>query len=309
MLQRFISARLCIGACAILSAFYMFITGGVASAQQRVSAPITATPPPRLSIDVIPQETWSTGGDTPSIPGYPRVNGNSKIGKKFSYLIGSRLTINAQQSYIDQNIGRWTGPNGESEGPGTVHDLIEDYYLVYPMNNLQLRAGFDYRHRVCCPSATSGVAPQAWHEYYLEGDYRFGPITSLGNIFTLGLRASYMPHHATAAYLASLPPGLKDEGSRMKYSGFFTATYPISRKAQLAAFATYAYDSDYFENSPIEFLYNEIDVGMTKVVNPNLSITAMTSNLTQFKQGYPFPFPNAIHRAKTVVSLDYHFNP
>jgi hypothetical protein len=273
------------------------------------SAQADQTPQHRLTIDVTPQETWATGTDTPGIPGYPRVDGNLKVGKKLSYRIGPRLSVNVQQSYIDESIGRWTAPNGKPEGPGTVHDLVEDYYFAYPVHSLQLRAGFDYRHRVCCPAATSGAAPQAWHEYYLEGDYGFGPRTSFGSAFTLGLRASYMPHHASPAYLASLPPGVKDEGSRMKYSGFLNVTCPISRRHQLAAFATYAYDSDYFENSPIEFFYNDIDFGLTKVVNPHFSVTVKASNLTQFKQGYPFAYPNAIHRAQVLLLLDYHLTP
>jgi hypothetical protein len=57
--------------------------------------------------------------------------------------------------------------------------------------------------------------------------------------------------------------------------------------------------------SRYHFATNYINFGVEKALLPNVSYTMLVETLTQRQQGYPFVTPNAIHRAKLVLSADF----
>jgi hypothetical protein len=87
------------------------------------------------------------------------------------------------------------------------------------------------------------------------------------------------------------------------------ANLPINHGFALFGSASYG-AFDYFDNAPVPFYYDIIDVGIYKKFNQVLSLTADLNNLTQIHlEGSPFTPPNTIHRIYFAIALDIHIAP
>jgi len=275
---------------------------GVPNPQQRPTVSRIPT------IDIIPQTTFATNGDYTQ--GQPVANGVAKIGGKITEAILNNLSVSYQHGYIDETIG-----NPGFQLNGLVNDPTDDFRLNYTANKAFSGAlGYFYRHRTCCKASNdpTNLQPITVHEAYLELNYAFPAIASLGGAqFALTGRATQtLAHHPTPLSVLVANPQIKgDEGNRIWPTAGASLVVPVDPKNGFSVFGTYSYAKDYFDYQPIAFWYNIVDFGFTRVVNPVLSFTFDASNLTQHKQGYPFAGFNTIHRAKFVLSADIHIAP
>ncbi|MBD5657385.1 MAG: hypothetical protein IAI50_19715 [Candidatus Eremiobacteraeota bacterium] len=275
-------------------------------------APRSAVPVPIVhqganyvpTIDIIGQSTFATGGDYTS----PGVSGITKVGGKITETIFGNLNFSYQHGYIDETIGSHPYPTA---GSFNVNDPTDDWQLNYAVNkSVSASLGYFYRHRTCCPAANdpTNIQPITVHQAFLEVDYALPAIAAL-NDATLSLNARYtkaLAHHPTPESVLLANPQISgDEGDAGHPTGGGTLTVPIDKKNGFSVFGNYTYAYDYFDYQPIAFWYNIVDYGFTRVVNPYLSFTLDSSNLTQHKnQDYPFLAPNTIHRTKFVLSAD-----
>jgi len=279
--------------------------------EPKSAVPNPAPPPNKMNylptIDIIPQSTFATGTDFTQ--GQPAHNGVTKIGGKITQAILSNLSASYQHGYIDETIGNSGFPIN-----GYVSDPTDDFRLNYTASKaLSAAVGYFYRHRTCCPASNdpTNLQPITVHEAYLELGYAFPAIQALnGAQFSLNGRATQtLAHHpAPRSVLLANPQIHGDEGNRIWPTGGASLVVPIDKKNGFNVFGTYSYAKDYFDYQPIAFWYNIVDYGFTRVVNPVLSFTFDTTNLTQHRQGYPFPNFNAIHRTKFVLSADIHLS-
>jgi len=257
------------------------------------------------TIDIVPQSTFATGTDY--TPGQPVPDGTVRVGGKITETIIGNLSASYQHGYIVETVGNPGFPIN-----GFVDDPIDDFRLNYGVSKSFTTAlGYFYRHRSCCPAANNptNLQPLMVHEAYLELNYAFPAIASLGGAqFSVSGRATQtLSHHPTPqSVLAANPQIRRDEGNRLWPTAGASLSVPVDPKNGFNVFGSYAYAKDYFDYQPIAFWYNIVDYGFTKTVNPALSFTLDTSNLTQHKQGYPFAGFNAIHRTKVVLSADIH---
>ena len=252
------------------------------------------------TIDIIPQSSFATGGDYTQ--GQPAPEGTIRTGGKITQPLLRNLSLSYQHGYIVEEVGTF-GANTQSI---FVDDPIDDFRLNYSATkSLSAAIGFFYRHRTCCPSATNDAGGVSVHESYLELDYAFPAIAALGGTqFAITGRATRTGAHKPATSFNSTTGA--DEGNRIWPTAGASVSVPVDPKAGFTAFGSYTFAKDYFNFTPIAFWYNIIDFGFTKTINKNLSFNLDTSNLTQHNQGFPFTFPNAIHRTKVVLTADIH---
>ena len=270
--------------------------GPADKATKAAPAPMSYLP----TIDIVPQSTFATGGDY--TPGQPVPEGTVRTGGKITQPLLSNLNLSYQHGYIVEEVGTH-GANTQSI---FVDDPIDDFRLNYSATkSLSAAVGFFYRHRTCCPSATNDAGGVSVHESYLELDYSFPAIAALGGTqLSITGRATRTGAHKPATSFNSTTGG--DEGDRIWPTAGASVSIPVDPKAGFTAFGSYTFAKDYFNFTPIAFWYNIIDFGFTKTISPNLSFNLDTSNLTQHNQGFPFTFPNAIHRTKVVLTADIH---
>jgi hypothetical protein len=265
------------------------------------TAPATANPQLPV-INLLPQSTFATGGDTGvGSNNIAIVDGDVRVPFTVGDQISPRLSFLWAHGNIDQTIGRVSTATGAWAEPGSIHDITDDFSLGYQVGTpLSLHAGYYSRHE-------PGYDENAYAAY-LEGDTSFGPSFNGAKLFTYSLRGSQtLAHHTDASELASLPStgASHDEGNLLTYSTTLGAHYKLNRTPYgLSVFAYASILNDYFDGTPFAWYYTATDYGANKVVTRDLSYEVDICNLTQYKQGYPFVYPNALHRAKIVLSAD-----
>ncbi len=117
-------------------------------------------------------------------------------------------------------------------------------------------------------------------------------------------RVEFIPHDNPSCAAGSTVCLSGTSKFHVTYTG--NITYPIGnpKTSTFAVFGTYLNNFDYFENSPIQYLYNEADYGIKKEFSKYVTLTVTNSNLYQHLAGYPFILPNTINRDKLIGTLD-----
>jgi hypothetical protein len=299
--------------------WYRAFAAGVAGiAFALTSLPRIAAADPKLpTLDLEPILTRATGGDELAQPGNPFISGNLQIQGSLTEPLGNNVSVSYDHlnaGGLATTIGRNIAPNGSTIVNGSIHDIVDQFRVDAFSNGFSAETGYFYRQRACCPATTdpTNLAPAVWHETYLTLGYTTRPFLALHRTtFSYGITGHLVPHHVTAAYLATLPSGYTDfnrvETGISQSLGFQT---PIDARGTLSFFGSYGWGTmDYFDNSPIPFAYTYLDFRVRKVVNKYLSFSAQTNNLAQRNQGYPFASPQGIHRAYMTLSADVKIGP
>jgi len=239
---------------------------------------------------------------------------------------------------IDTTIGRVTSAPNPLTGqqtviyPGTSNDIADTYRLNYSgIKGVGVTLATFYRFRHDNPAtndvASNGGAPADWHQQTLTVGYTAPAIAALNGL-TIGVSGTLVhnKHHASANYLANLAATnatLLADGNPFHQTLFtdsdgktrtgvnygVNANLPINHSFALFGSASYG-AFDYFDNAPVPFFYDIIDVGISKQFNKVLSLTADLNNLTQIHlEGSPFYAPNTIHRIYFAIALGIHLAP
>ena len=281
---------------------------------------------PHPSLEFIVNYTTMTGGDSmPSHapPGNPFVN-DVRPSIRFSDEVFKRIVFTYFHNTIaaDTTAGRVTDRNNRWVYPSSARDTADDYSFTYFLRSNPelsstvygyLKSGYFYRYRVCCPATAdpNNLAPAAQRVYYAEAQYRTRKFTPERIQFSYTLRASDAIHKVTPTYLSRLPAGFTDRNRIMPglthtLYGEMSPDYAHS----MIAFASFTWGAqDFYDNSPFPYYYDTIGYGVQKNVSKYFTIRGEVSQQAQRLQGYPNVMPNAIHRAKLILTGTYRVSP
>ena len=267
-------------------------------------ASANADSPDKPSIKIQLQSTFSTGNDELGAPGgLPLTDGDLRVPFAVTVPLRKKLTFIFVHTNINETLGRVTNANGSYMYPGAYNGDANDGSLAYKTGTMTWNLGYLQRHRACCPYD----AVQE-HLVYVGFEGDFGPVVNKTSLFVFtlqGLRTTN--HQKAAAFLAANAPGYTYadyKGNLAIYRTSIEMRLPVGKHG-LRILAITGIDSDYFDYEPIPLYYDYANFGIEKAVTPNLTFTMLVENLTGREQGYPFVYPNAIHRAKVVLNADY----
>jgi hypothetical protein len=266
------------------------------------------------ALDIVPTAIWDTNATTATALGNPAVNGDIVIQgtatvpllwhTAFSY---DRI----QNGSIHSGIGQVTDASGATLNPGSVRDTIGQYRLDYTNRGLGAEFGYFERHRICCPATASAnnATPASQHVGFVQLSYATPPIKALGNAFiSYAISGKEGRHDPTAAFLASVPPGLNNPRSELLgISHNVSAIIPIDEKSGFIMSASFLWGAfDFYDNAPFAYNYNIYVFGLNKRINKYLSFVGTVFNVKQRPQGSPFTYPNAVSITNVAVGLDVH---
>jgi hypothetical protein len=293
----------------LLAAFLVLASTGSASAQQ-------ASPKQdRTLLDII--GTWNTMAGSDSLGGSsadPKTN-DLRLSGRITQLVGSRLQLYVfdNNDAANTTAGRVTNASGEYIDPNpSRQDSLEIGARYVTSNNTYLQAAYSYRWQVCCPAtaAPDNLAPTNTERlYYLEAGYHTDPLWHTGIIAGYALHGVWNPDHlVTAGYLNSLPRDVTDRSRSI--TGLYqivSLVTPLDHDQKIDAFGNYMFGAmDYFDNSQAPYYYNAFIYGLNDRVTKRFTLTAEINILTQnHLNGFPFVYPNAIHRSVLILNADY----
>ncbi|MGD0475588.1 MAG: hypothetical protein ABSB70_20565 [Candidatus Velthaea sp.] len=292
------------------------------------------------TIDLYPSVNFATGNDEYGSPGGPDPLNNygPPIGDIASPSAGNaaggtrpgKLDLNAVVTIplikglafqyehdrccgIDTTIGRVTDATGKYVYPATSNDIVDAFRLNYSGIkgvSVSLATQYRFRHDNTATNDPTNLAPADWHQQSLTLGYTLPAIAAL-NGTTIGISATGVmnKHHVSAAGLAAEEAaGFTDSDGKTRYGVNYGPNINIPVSKGFAVFGSASYGAfDYFDNAPVPFYYDIIDFGIYKKFNSLLSLTADLNNLTQINRGgWPFVYPNTIHRIYFAIALDIH---
>ena len=313
------------------------LTCAAADEQQSAvaAAPSGAIPPiarpstqhPKPVLEFLVNYTTMTGGDeiaSKAPPGNPFVNNDLRASVRFSDEFAKRLVFTYFHNTVaaDTTLGRVADRTNKWVYPASSRDTADDYSITYFLrSNPQasssvygyLKSGYFYRYRVCCPATAdpNNLTPAAQRVYYTEAQYRTRKFTPQRFQFSYTVRGSDAVHKTTPTYLSRLPAGYSDRNRMMPglsetLYGEMSPDYGHS----MIAFTSFTWGAqDFYDNTPFPYAYDTFAYGLQKVVSKSFTIRGEVSQQTQRLQGYPFVMPNAIHRAKLVLTGIYRVSP
>jgi len=248
--------------------------------------------------------------------------------------INKHWYLNYVHNYIDQNIGRVGVPSTVCAAPGPCiakgaakntftipytyqklnDDHVDDVSLNYNDGIVLTSIGWHQRQRMCCGNPVSSGLPNQveWHDIYLGESARFGPNSKyFGRLFGLGFQEQYIPHSTSPSFDASADitgkkVAVASEGAKTHIQFFPNITLPVGNPhaSTFALTGSYTNNFDYFLNSPIMYLYNQVDYGVIKKFPPYVTLSIINSNLYQEHSGYPYIGSDVINRNKLIMTLD-----
>jgi hypothetical protein len=295
------------------------------------------------TIDLYPTVNYATGNDEYGSPGGPDpLNnygppiGNITSGDAGNAAGGTRpgkLDLNAVISIpllkglafqyehdraagIDTTIGRVTNAANQYVYPATSNDIADTFRLSYTgIKGVGVTAAtfYRFRHDNQATNDPLNAAPADWHQQTLTLSYT-APAIAFLNGTTIGASVTgvHNKHHVSAAGLLNEEAaGFSDSDGKTRYGVNYGPNINVPINHGFAVFGSAAFGGfDYFDNAPVPYYYDIIDVGIFKKFNQVLSLTADLNNLTQQNRGgWPFVYPNTIHRIYFAIALDIHLAP
>ncbi len=294
----------------LLVVAYTLASAGVAWAQQ------VPTKDDRTILDII--GTYNTMAGTDSYGGTPQGDPKTndlRLSGRMTQLVGSRL----QLYFFDNNdaanttLGRVTNDAGAFINPNpSRQDSIELGAHYVTSSHTYVQTAYFYRWQVCCPATASAanLAPTNTERlYYLEAGYHTSPLWHTGIVAGYAVHGVLNPEHlVTQDYLDSLPHGVTDR--QRSITGLYqilSLTAPLDRDQTINAFGNYMFGAiDYFDNSQAPYYYNAFLYGANYRATKRFTLTAEINIFTQNHLiGFPFVYPNAIHRSVLIVTGDW----
>jgi hypothetical protein len=228
---------------------------------------------------------------------------------------GIDTTIGRVPAQISNGSHLLANPAGGFIYPKTSNDIADTFRLNYTGIKgvgVTLATFYRFRHDNTATNDPLNLAPADWHQQTLTLSYTAPAIAALNGL-TLGVSGTgvYNRHHASPAGIAGeAAAGLADNDGKTRYGVNYGVNAHLPINHGFAIYGSTSYGGfDYFDNNPI-FYYVIDDVGIYKKFNDVLSLTADLNNLTQENRGgFPFAFPNTIHRIYFAIALDIHLAP
>jgi hypothetical protein len=204
-------------------------------------------------------------------------------------------------------------PTNQYIYPASNNDIVDTFRVNYSgIKGVGVTLGtfYRFRHDNEATNDPLNLAPSDWHEQFVTLSYTAPPIAAL-NGFTLGVSGTgeYNHHHVSAAGLAAEEAaGFSDYDGKPRFGINYGVNGNLPINHGFAIFGSSSYGAfDFFDNSPVPFYYVIDDVGIVKKFNQTLSLSGDLNNLTQQNRGgWPFIYPNTIHRIYFDIALDIH---
>ena len=259
------------------------------------SAAGTADPPPRTTLTLSTSDT----------------EGATRPGGTLVQRIGRKLTFTISRTPVDHAAARVTNYAGKYAYPDVGYDAFNNVHLSYPVGLALVSAGYQQRVQQCCPSShTSQAAPDTYFYWYVQADMHFGPNSQLGPRYELTLQDAQIPHATNPRfpdpnYPAASEHFIASGGPKNKLTYAATITVPFDRDQRIGGFVTATNSWDYFQSSPIMYLYDEINYGVTGIVTRHVTLNVSLQNVEQYHQPFPYAEPNTINRHTLVTQLLY----
>ena len=276
---------------------------------------------PMVVVHIDPVALYNVGGADLPRPSYECAAGTcgptgnyefadpaTNLGYGININIAPKWALNYSHGYVNQNLGTVTNAEGKTTYQVFNNDRTDDASLSYAgFKGFTVAFGWHQRVRQCCgnPPKQEDAGQTAEHWEYLNVGSRFGPGSGhFGKLFGLSLEGEYIPHDHPSCAAGSTVCLSGTSKFHVTYTGNITLPVGNPRTSTFAVFATYLNNFDYFQNSPVQYLYNEADYGIKKQFSKYVTLTVTNSNLYQHEQGYPFIVPNTINRDKLFGVLD-----
>jgi hypothetical protein len=228
---------------------------------------------------------------------------------------GIDTTIGRVPAQISNGSHLLANPAGGFIYPATSNDIVDAFRINYTGIKgvgVTLATQYRFRHDNMATNDPLNLAPADWHQQSLTLSYTAPAIAALNGL-TIGVSGTgvYNKHHASPAGIAGeAAAGLSDSDGSTRHGINYGVNGNLPINHGFAIYGSTSYGGfDYFDNAPI-FYYVIDDVGIYKKLNQVLSLTADLNNLTQENRGgFPFAYPNTIHRIYFAIALDIHLAP
>jgi hypothetical protein len=145
------------------------------------------------------------------------------------------------------------------------------------------------------------------HGYLFGGTYDFGPKTKVGQLFTAGFDAKYVPRASTPPSPAVALGGLGAwVGSQWLFPYSITMKLPITNSSTFWPFINYSRVEVLYHDSAVPEVYNGYIFGFVKVISKNITLSYTNLNLMGCKCVARVPGPDNLRVTQGQLRLDFH---
>jgi hypothetical protein len=295
----------------------------------------------RFTISVAPNYDGGTTSDQTAGPppgnvclGCTHDNPNPqdlKLDYGLDFAIDPRTHLNFSHSNLDFALGRiLTVAPHLSLLTGTIADRTDTISLQHAFGHGLAGSLYYFNHvrqdvtglclnQAYCTSAQLGpphpaIASVAGnpssideHGYGLHLGYTFGPNTQIGQLFTIGGDAKYIPRSTTPPTLAPNLGGLgKYVGSQWIFPYSFTTKVPIFPGHTTIPLLGYERADVLFRDEATPEVYNVIIAGIVKVISKNATLSITNLHFNGCKCADTVPPPDNVRFSVIQVKLDLH---
>lgn len=290
----------------------------------------------RFTVNVAPVYFFTFSGDAnaPAPPGFtclgcPKINAlvsDLRIDYGADFKVNAKTHVFYQHSNLDLQLGRilTLGTPGAPAAlvTGAISNWTDTFGASYALGHgLGVHAEYFNHQRpyvagLClnqaqCPNAAGQNAANPLsideHGYLFGGNYDFGPKLKVGQLFTAGFDAKYVPRSSTPSSPNVALGGLKSYvGSQWLFPYSLTMKLPISNTPTFIPFINYSRIEVLYHDSAVPETYNGYIWGFVKVVSKNVTLSYTNLNLMGCKCVARVPGPDNLRVGLGELKLDLH---
>jgi len=257
----------------------------------------------RFTIDIGPAFDASTTGDANSPPPAP-LFGVGYSHDVFVFSIGRILTAVPGGAIVFGTFFDRTDTIGINHSFG--HGLLGKIYYfdherpdVTGLCNNQIDCPNAANHEVSNPDSIDE------HGYGAGLSYNVGPETRIGNLFTLGVDAKYVPRPNVGPAGFALNGLGAYTGSGWEFPYSISMKLPIVPSHTFIPFIGYERATVLFRAESSEEMYNQTNFGIVKVFNKNLLMSLVDVNFAECRCSDTVPPPDNVRFSEVLLKFDY----
>ncbi|HTJ24754.1 MAG TPA: hypothetical protein VMA36_01195 [Candidatus Limnocylindria bacterium] len=265
-----------------------------------------------FTVDVTPQWYLATNGNASNPQGTTRTTNDVAWNYNVDYRINNGTSLYFNHLNTFYTLGSvYPAPHAAKIYPGITEDYFTNIGISHTFNRYFTGlAGYYHRTRMCCPGDgdPNQTKPLGYGGYFLGGNIRFGPFTSVGPLFIASFQAIEVIHPQLASVAAGVPAGQTYYGDRpiLNYSLMFRP--PVFGQRRFVPFVSYERPSDFYMNSPVPTFANVMVYGFTEVITKDVVMRGAIRNLVATDNGYPFKGTEVPHYTVIQLGVDYKFH-
>jgi hypothetical protein len=285
----------------------------------------------RFTLDVGPAFDASTTGDANSPPpaplfgvGYTQdhpIANALVLNYGLDFKIDARTHLYANHDVFDFSIGRiLTAVPGGAIVFGTFYDRTDTIGINHSFGHGLLGKIYYFDHerpdvtglcnnQLACPNAAgrSVSNPDSIDEHGYGGglSYNVGPETRIGNLFTLGVDAKYVPRPSVGPHGFALNGLGAYTGSGWEFPYSISMKLPIVPSHTFIPFIGYERATVLFRAESSEEMYNQTNFGIVKVFNKNLLMSLVDVNFSECRCSDTVPPPDNVRFSEILLKFDY----